>query len=359
MLRPPAAELLVVRDPLPLENGGRLEEVRLAWETWGEPNAARDNAVLVCPAFSAHCHANSGPRDPSPGWWEGMIGPGRAFDTERYWVICPALLGGTSGTTGPLDPEPVTGTPWRSKFPVVTVRDIVRLHVRLLDHLEISRLHAVAGGSLGAMQALELAVSHPGRVGRVLAASGTDRTRPYTAAIRHIGRRAIMLDPEFRGGEYTGDGPVEGLKLARELGTLFYRSREEFNARFPWDPIRRPRRDGLTFDVQSYLDHQGNKARGRFDANSYLTMSMAMDLHNVWRHVADRTEALERIDADFLVIGVHEDRLIPVDEQKDFHRILVESGLRSQWRPVSSRIGHDAFLVELDMMTELFREVLG
>lgn len=359
MLRPPGADQIVDRSPLVLEMGSRLDEVQIAWETWGEPTSERDNAILICPAFSAHCHANSSHRDPSPGWWEGMIGPGRAFDTDRYWIVCPALLGGTSGTTGPLDIDPTTRDPWRSRFPVVTVRDMVAVHRRLLDHLGIERLRAVAGGSLGAMQALELAVNLPDRAERVIAVSGTDRTRPYTAAIRHIGRRTIMLDPAFEGGEYRGHGPTEGLKLARELGTLFYRSREEFNQRFPWDPIRPPSREGLTFDVQSYLDHQGNKARTRFDANSYLTMSLAMDLHDVWRHVADRTETLERIDAEFLIAGVLEDRLIPIDEQKGFHQLLVESGHRSQWRPVSSKIGHDAFLVELDMMTELFREVLG
>lgn len=358
MSRTAAAELIVDERPLDLEYGGSLPRVEIAWETWGTLSPGRDNVILICPAFSAHSHAQSSDRDPTPGWWEGMIGPGRAFDTGRFFVICPALLGGSYGTTGPPSVDPETGQPRGRSFPVVTTRDIVEVHVRLLDHLGIAKVFAAAGGSLGAMQTLELGVRHPSRVERVIAIAGTDYTRPYTAAIRHLGRRAIMLDPAYDGGRCAGDGPVAGLRLARELGTLFYRSREEFNERFPHTPIAPPDREGITFDVQSYLDYQGQKAVGRFDVNSYLTMSLAMDLHDVWRGHASPARAALGARARFWIVAVREDRLIGLDEQESLHRILATAGVDSRFLPITSKIGHDAFLVELDRMTELIRPML-
>jgi len=357
MSRKPGAEIFVVPEPLELELGGSLHDVEVAYETWGRLDPVRGNAILICPAFSAHSHANSGPQDPSSGWWEGMVGPGLAFDTNRFFVICPSLLGGSYGTTGPSSVNPDTGEPYAGSFPLITVRDIVTLHIRLLDHLGIERLYAAAGGSLGGMETLELGVRHHGRVSRVVSISGTATTRPYTAAIRHLARRAILLDPEYHNGFYEGDGPVEGLKLARELGIVFYRSREELNERFPWTPIHEPSLGGVTFDVQSYLRHQGRKIVGSFDANSYLTLSLAMDLHDVYRGES-REEALRGLDAEFSIVGIEEDRLIPIDEQKDVYEALVAAGVESRWRGVSSHIGHDAFLVELDAMTALLREFL-
>ena len=336
-----------------MELGGQLPELDIAYETWGTLSPAGDNAILVCPAFSGHSHLASSERDPSPGWWNGMVGPGRAFDPEESFILCPALLGGSYGTTGPTSIDPRTGKAYRGHFPVITVRDIVNVHIRLLNHLGIDRLVGAVGGSLGGMEIAELLVSHPGRAARCVTISGTAATRPYTVSIRHIARRAIMLDPEYKGGFYEGDGPVNGLRLAREVGTLFYRSREEFNERFPWEPIHEPSLAGTTFDVQSYLGYQGRKIVGVFDANSYLTMSMAMDLHDVWRGFENREAALANVDAETLVIGVEEDRLIPVDEQREIHDVLVEAGKESTWESISSRIGHDAFLVETDLMSEM------
>ena len=351
-------DLLIDRAPLELEFGATLPRVEIEYETWGRLSPRRDNAVLICPAFSAHSHANSSPRDPRPGWWEGMVGPGLAFDTERFFVICPSLLGGSYGTTGPRAIDPRTDRPYRGRFPVIGVRDIVTVHVRLLDLLGIDRLYAAVGGSLGGMQSLELGIRHPGRTARVASISATSATRPYTAAIRHLGRRAIMLDPAYNGGDYEGLGPVDGLRLAREIGTLFYRSREEFNQRFPWEPINPPSLSGLTFDVQSYLDHQGRKVVGSFDVNSFLTLSLAMDMHDVWRGFESVEEALYPVDTEFLIVGVEQDRLIAIDEQAYIHERLHEAGKKSTWRPLSSRIGHDAFLVELDTMTTLLRDFL-
>ncbi len=359
MARPIAAEIFVDERPFEPEMGGRLARLEIAYETWGRLNEARDNAVLVCPAFSAHAHAQSSERDPSPGWWEGMIGPGRAFDTDRFFVVCPSLLGGSYGTTGPLSIDPETDAPYRGRFPPVTVRDIVDVHLRLLDHLGIETLHAAAGGSLGAMETLELGVRHSDRVGRVFAISGTDFTRPYTAAIRHLGRQAILLDPAFQGGEYEeGHGPVGGLRLAREIGTLYYRSPEEFNERFTHHPIAPPTIHGITFEVQSYLDHQGQKAVSMFDANCYLTLSLAMDLHDIWRGHRSHDQALRTVtETAFRVVAVQEDRLIKVAEQEHLNRLLSMADIDAELKVISSPIGHDAFLAKSERrrMTELVK----
>lgn len=362
MSRPVAAQTLTDDRPLDLEMGGRLARLEIAYETWGRLSDARDNVVLVCPAFSAHAHAQSSAADPTPGWWEGMIGPGRAFDTDQFFVICPSLLGGSFGTTGPTSTDPETGKPYRGRFPAVTVRDIVAVHLRLLDHLGVERAHAAAGGSLGAMETLELGIRHPGRVDRVFAISGTDYTRPYTAAIRHLGRQAIILDPAFEGGEYEdGEGPSGGLRLAREIGTLYYRSPEEFNERFTHVPIAPPTSHGITFEVQSYLDYQGRKAVSMFDANSYLTLSLAMDLHDIWRGERSPDAVLRRgIDAAFRIVAVEGDRLISVAEQDHLNRLLSMADLDTELLVLQSPVGHDAFLAKSERrrMTKLVKHFI-
>lgn len=358
MPRLPGAVLHSEAAPFELEFGGRLEALEIAYEAHGTLAAKRDNAILICPAFSAHAHVRSHAGDFTPGWWEHMVGPGAAFDTERFFVICASLIGSCYGTTGPLSIEPSRGAPYAGAFPVVTTRDMVAAHLRLVDHFGIETLHAVAGGSLGGMQALELGLRHPGRVRRVISVSGTDYTRPYTAAIRHIGRRAIMLDPRYQNGFYGDEPPVDGLRLARELGTLYYRSREEFNERFKRQPIRPPSRDGLTFDVQSYLDYQGRKVLSTFDVNAYLTLSLAMDLHDCSRGFASREAAFANATAEFLIVGVKEDRLIPVDEQREVYDQLIAARRRAEWWELSSPIGHDAFLVETAAITPEFKRFL-
>jgi homoserine O-acetyltransferase/O-succinyltransferase len=355
MARPISARIFRDERPLALEFGGRLAHLEVAYETWGRLSHSRDNAILICPAFSGHCHANSHEGDPAPGWWEGMVGPGLAFDTDEFFVICSSLLGASYGTTGPTSLDPATGKAYGASFPIVSVRDLVDVQVRLLEHLGIDKLVAAVGGSLGGMETIDLAIRWPDKVRKVASISATDRTRPYTAAIRHLGRRAIMLDPDFQAGFYEGPGPLQGLALAREIGTLFYRSREELNQRFKWQPVKPPSLDDITFDVQSYLRHQGNKILAEFDANSYLTLSLAMDLFDVWRGFPSREEALESVGAEFLIVGVDEDRLIPPDEQEWLHHALITAGKRSHWRRLSCHVGHDTFLVEKDLMTELLR----
>ena len=351
----PAAVRIVDPSPFELEFGGVLRRLEICYESWGTLSGERDNAILVCPSFSGYSHAHSHPADPSPGWWEGLIGPGLAFDTDRFFVLCPSLLGGACGTTGPLSIDPQTGSSYGEDFPTVSIKDIVAVHVRLLDVLGIDRLFAVAGGSLGAMESLELAMRFPRRTARVIAFAGTDCTRPYTAAIHHLGRRMIQL------GRRAGSRELEdeGLRLARELGTLFYRSRTEFNQRFAWRPIDQPKRDGITFEVESYLDYQGQKAVGTFDLDAYLVLSMAMDLHDVWKGSRSREEILEAVSAEFLNVTAEEDHLIPVDEQQDFHNLLLAAGKKSHWCTLSSIVGHDSFLVEKEKVGTLVRKFLA
>ncbi len=361
MSRPPATKLFVDPTPFEPEMGGRLPSLEIAYETWGTLNPEGTNAVLLCAAFSAHAHAQSSPEDPTPGWWEGMIGPGRALDSDRFFIVCPSLLGGSFGTSGPTAIDPETGTPYRGRFPVVTVRDIVEVHLRLLDHLGIQRLHAAVGGSLGGMETLELGVRHPERVERVFSISGTDYTRPYTAAIRHLGRQAIVLDPKYCNGDYeVGEEPAGGMRLAREIGTLYYRSPDEFNERFTHEPIAPPTTHGITFEVQSYLDHQGRKAVSMFDANSYLTLSLAMDLHDIWRGFKSPDSALARHgdqETAFRIVAVKEDRLIGVEEQEHLYRLLVAADIDADLLVISSPVGHDAFLARSERRR--MRELVG
>lgn len=355
----PAAKTVVIDRPFELELGGRLPALTIAYETWGDLRCGGDDAVLVIPAFSAHSHARSSTGDPGQGWWEHMIGPGAPIDSRRHLVICASLLGGCHGTSGPRSPRADTGRSWTGDFPLVTIGDLVRCHLLLLDHLGIDRLACAVGGSMGAMQSLELGLHHPERTRGVIAISGTDRTRPATAAIRHLGRKAIMNDPDFRHGRYEGSGPRAGLELAREIGTVFYRSKEEFNHRFDWSPVAEPSLGGITFDVQSYLRHQGRKAVGTFDANSYLRLSLAMDLHDVGRGRASLAELLAGNPVHYLIGGVREDRLLPVAEQREIHETLIAAGCRSSFREFTSPVGHDAFLVEQPAIEGSIRDFLA
>ncbi len=350
MARPPASRSLEIDQPFALELGGNLPRLEVAWESWGTLNDARDNAILVCPAFSAHCHARSSPEDTSAGWWERMIGPSAPLDTDRYFVFCASLLGGCHGTSGPTSPHPKREGAYEGTFPLVTIGDQVRAHLALVDHLGIDRLYAACGGSMGAMQTLEMGLYHADRVGRVVAISGTDRTRPATAAIRHLGRRAIMLDPRFNDGMYGDTPPVAGLELAREIGTVFYRSQEEFNHRFAWEPAYRPNLEGPTFEVQSYLLHQGKKILRSFDSNSYLRLSLAMDLHDLQRHGTPLAKLAAGVSNSYLVGGVTEDRLITIEEQKAVRDGLLQGGAHVEWFEVSSAVGHDAFLVDVEVV---------
>ncbi|MFT7617905.1 MAG: homoserine O-acetyltransferase [Planctomycetota bacterium] len=360
MKRPSSAQLVVIESEFELELGGSLPRLEIAYESWGQPDEDMSNCILVIPAFSANCHARSSDKDLEKGWWEHVIGPGLAIDTDRFYVICPSLLGGCHGTTGPLSENPNDeNKSYQGAFPLVTIGDLARCHLKLLEQLGIEKAYAICGGSMGAMQVLEMGIHHPACASRIVTISGTDQTRPATAAIRHLGRQAIMLDENFRDGFYGDLGPEKGIMLARQIGTVFYRSKQEFNDRFPWQPINEPSLNGITFDVQSYLAHQGGKMVGRFDANAYLRLSMAMDLHDICRNDSQRNWDLESYGAEFFVGGVEEDRLMPLIEQTELHELLIANGAKSHLKTFTSPVGHDAFLVKHDGIDEFIRDSLS
>ncbi len=280
--------------PFHLEGGGVLTDVTIAYETWGELDEDRSNAVLVCHALTGDSHAAGRAEEghATPGWWDGMVGPGRGLDPSRWFIVCANVLGGCQGSTGPASVDPSTGRPYGSRFPVITIRDMVRTQALLANQLGIERWRAVVGGSMGGMQALEWAVMFPERVGSLVALATTEAASAMQIAWSMVGRRAILSDPNFCGGDYyerdPGAGPHQGLALARQIAHVHYRSEEVFAARFGRRVVDRlDGKDGFwlgpRFDIEGYLDYQGQKLVRRFDANSYLLLNKAMDLHDLGR----------------------------------------------------------------------------
>jgi homoserine O-acetyltransferase len=337
-------------DPaLNLELDGSIGPITVAYETWGQPSENADNAVLVEHALTGDSHAAgpSGPGHVSAGWWDALVGPGAAIDTDRWWVICPNVLGGCQGTTGPSSIGP-GGSPWGSRFPTITIRDQVAVEAALADSLGVGRWAAVIGGSMGGMRALEWAVSYPTRVDRLVVLACGAAASAEQIALCAVQTQAVRLDPEFRGGDYydarSGQGPERGLGLARRIGHISYRSELELQERFGRQP--QAREDPLAagrYAVESYLDHQADKLVGRFDANSYLALSRAMDHHDVGRQRGGEAAALARVQAATTVIGVDSDRLYPLRQQYELAALLPG---RPEVRLVHSPYGHDAFLIE-------------
>ena len=337
-----------------LEGGGALEHIDVAYESWGTLDAECTNAVLVCHALTgdSHAAARHGPGHVDVGWWEGLIGPGRALDTDELFVVCANVLGGCQGTTGPSSIDPATREPYGSRFPIVTIRDTVRTQASLADHLGIRRWHAVVGGSMGGMQALEWAIMYPDRVGALVVASSAAQASAQQIAWSHIGRQAIESDPCFRGGDYygapDGDGPHKGLIAARMMAQVTYRSDEVFTERFDRSLLGQLQfSDANTFQVESYLDYHGQKLVRRFDANSYVRLNRAMDLHDVGRGRGGVERALGRVRAPALVASVRSDSLYPPVQQRRIHDGLVAAGAADvRWADIDSPHGHDGFLIE-------------
>jgi homoserine O-acetyltransferase len=344
---------------IPLEYGGRLPEVTIAYETWGELDPDRGNAILVLHALSLDSHA-SGPAGPghiTAGWWDGLIGPGKAIDTDRFFVVCPNVLGGCQGTTGPSTRGP-DGNPYGSQFPVITIRDQVAVEVGLADRLGIAEWAGVVGGSMGGMRVLEWCVGYPQRVRRaVVLAVGAAATADQIA-LCSLQIRAIRQDPAYAGGDYyeTGARPVDGLALARGLGQFSYRTARELEDRFgrraqaEEDPSK-----GGRYAVESYLQHHGDKLTGRFDANSYIVLSEAMNHHDVGRGRGGVAQALERIQAEVTVAGIASDRLYPLELQQELGRLLPGS---PPVAVVESTFGHDGFLLEIEQVGAIVAEAL-
>ena len=329
----------------PLESGRTLEHPVTAYETWGEHRGG--NAILLTTGLSPSAHAARHDAGDEPGWWEDMVGPGKALDTDRWFVVCANVLGGCHGSTGPSSPDPATGEPYALSFPVVTLRDMMRLQHALLAALGVERLHAVIGSSLGGMLALEYACQFPGAVDRLAAISASGMTHPFAIALRRVQRRAVMLDPAWRGGDYYGrERPERGLSLARELGTITYRSDREWTARFG-----RAWQDGELFDlagrfqIESYLEHQGEKYAKAYDANSYLYLSRAMDLHDLGRDRGGLVDAVARIRARALLVGVTTDVLIPLAEIAELADAFTTAGRPAEHLVLDLETGHDSFLL--------------
>ena len=346
-------------DPLTLEAGGSLPGVTVAYETWGEPDTERANAVLVLHALTGDSHAAgpSGAGHPTPGWWDPLIGPGAPIDTDRYFVVSPNVLGGCQGTTGPSSPAP-DGRPWGSRFPRLTIRDQVAAEVLLADHLGIDRWAGVVGGSMGGMRVLEWCVGHPDRVSRAAILAVGAAASAEQVALCSVQCRAIRLDPAFAGGDYYGSGsaPVAGMALARGIGQITYRTEREFDERFG----RRPQGDddplrGGSFAVESYLAYQGAKLAARVDPNSYVVLSEAMNSHDVGRGRGGVTAALARVTAAVQVAGIDTDRLYPVSLQTQLAERLPGGGPPTV---ITSRFGHDGFLLEVEQAGAVLRRTL-
>ncbi|GGL75597.1 homoserine O-acetyltransferase [Curtobacterium citreum] len=345
--------------------GGRLPSVRVAYETWGTPNAARDNAVLVFHALTGDSHVAGppGPGHRTAGWWGDVVGPGRAIDTDRWFVVAPNMLGGCQGTTGPSSVAP-DGREWGGRFPFVTVRDQVAVQAQLADRLGIERFAAVVGGSMGGMHALEFAIAHPERVERLALLATTAQTTADQIAANSLQRTAIQMDPAFADGDYhdadPGEGPHRGLALARRMALMTYRAPDELNGRFArsWQSDVSPLGDDGRFSVESYLDFHGNKFTRRFDAASYVTLTHAMDSHDVGAGRGGVAAALGTVRARTLVVGVSSDRLFPVEDQ---HRIAagVPDALDGDRAAViASEFGHDGFLIEHEAVGAHLRRLL-
>jgi homoserine O-acetyltransferase len=333
------------------ELGGALREVALAYETWGELDAAGENAALIVHALTADSHAAG---DPEPayrrgGWWNPMVGPGRAIDTGRYFVVCSNVLGGCYGSTGPTSLDPEDGRPYAMRFPLVTIKDMVRAQKRLLDGLGVKRLELVIGGSIGGQQALEWAVEFPDFVEKAVPVAATGALSPQGVGMSELGRRAIMADPDWQGGDYYGSGrsPEEGLAIARMAGMMTYQSAAGQWERFGRRPASRPAlydEFGGRFEIESYLHYQGKDLVKRFDANSYLYLSRAMDLYDVAAGYESEEEALSRIEAEVLFVGISSDWLFPSGEVWAAAERARSVGARARFAEIESLSGHDAFL---------------
>ena len=350
-------------EPLALDCGRVLPGYTLAYETYGKLNADASNAVLVCHALSGNHHA-AGYRsadERKPGWWEACIGPGKPLDTNRFFVVCSNNLGGCHGSTGPTTTNPETGEPYGADFPLVTVRDWVRSQARLADHLGVSRWAAVAGGSLGGMQALQWAIDLPDRVAHAVVIAAAPRLSAQNIAFNEVARQAIRSDPDFQEGRYAaiGNRPRTGLMLARMLGHITYLSEAAMGEKFGRDRRGKPKGYSFNYDVEfeveSYLRHQGQSFVDHFDANTYLLMTRALDYFDPAAACdGDLAEALRGVTAPFFVASFTSDWRFPPSASREIVRALLDTNKRVSYAEVRANHGHDAFL----MPVPRYREVL-
>ncbi|NLC76121.1 MAG: homoserine O-acetyltransferase [Clostridia bacterium] len=352
--------------PWPLESGATLPEITVAYETYGKLNSAGDNAILICHALTGDAHAAGWHKetDRVPGWWDPLIGPGRTFDTDKFFVICSNVLGSCNGTTGPASLNPETGRPYAMSFPVITIRDMVHVQKALLDYLGVKHLVTVAGGSMGGMQVLEWAIHYPDYLSSAIPIATCIRLSAQTIAYNQTQREAIMLDPNWQGGEYyDSQSPEQGLALARMVGIITYKSIKAWDQKFarafsgtkPEDYYDFAQR----FEVENYLRYQGRKLVSRFDANAYLILTKAMDLHDIGYPFENYHEALSRIKVPLLSVGVSSDFLYPPYQQKEIVKALLEAGGQAVYQEVNSPYGHDGFLIEFQQQSKIIGDFLA
>jgi homoserine O-acetyltransferase len=345
-------------DPLQLESGITLGSVDIAYETYGEPDPDRSNAILICHALSGDHHAAGyhHPHDRRTGWWDSLIGPGKAFDTRRYWVICSNVVGGCKGSTGPGSIDPVSGKPYGTDFPVVTIGDMVQAQKRLIDHLEVKRLFGIAGGSMGGFQVLEWCLRYPHMVRSAICLASAARLSTQALAFNVVGRSAITRDPDWRQGEYNGKGPEHGLAIARMVGHITYLSEVLLDAKFG---RRLQSADRFSYDfstefaIESYLAHQGSAFTERFDANSYLYITKAMDYFDLVRSYGPLKQAFAPVAARCLFVSYSTDWLFPTAQSLEMVRALLSNGKDVSFLEIESLYGHDAFLVEEEKGTRI------
>lgn len=353
-------------DALPLQRGGHLAPVTVAYETWGHLNAAADNAILLTHALtgSSHAHDPAAPEDPKAAWWNPLVGPGKFFDTERYFVVCSNVIGSCYGSTGPASNNPLTGLPYGMRFPVVTIRDMVDAQYKLVQHLGIRQLAMVAGGSIGGQQALEWSVRYPEIVRKVVVIAASAAVTAQAISFNEVARQSIMADPAWQCGDYAeGHGPTMGLAIARMLAMITYQSEEAMEQRFARNLVQREAVTSPTFspelggrfDVENYLFYQGDKLAHRFDANSYLYMSRAMDLYDVSAGYPSLDAALQRIQSQALFIGIRSDFLFPSAQVRWLADRVQAVGGNARYVELDSPHGHDAFLKEWSLMNDALR----
>lgn len=344
------------------EGGFHFKQVEVAYETFGKLNTAKDNAVLVFHAFTGSSHVTRNNLDMEPeGWWEGLVGPSKTIDTNKYFVICSNVLGGCYGTTGPSSTNPETGRPYAMDFPVITIRDMVRLQKRLLDSMGIVSLYAVIGGSMGGMMAMEWAVTYPETVQKSIVLAAPLWQSPMQIAYNLISLQAIYNDPDWAGGNYFGKHkPHRGLALARMMGVLTYKSEALFRERFDINLQKSGGAYSLydRYDVENYLMYQGEKFVRRFDANSYIYLSKAMNLHNVAFPYKSVDEALSRIKCKMLLVGIDNDLLYPASQVKTSAALLSQAGVDVTYKEMTSVQGHDGFLTEYAQLSSIIGSFL-
>ncbi len=362
---PPGTRWIDLPSPFPMKRGGALLGGRIAYETWGRLDAARDNAVLIVTGLSPDAHAAANDANPEAGWWEAMLGPGKPIDTNRWFVVCVNSLGSCKGSTGPASPHPGDGQPWRLRFPELSVEDGADAAHHVVRALGIERLACIIGNSMGGMTALAYLARHPRSARAHISISGAARALPFSIAIRSLQREAIRLDPNWNEGDYTDETyPESGMRMARKLGVITYRSALEWDGRFGRVRLDSDRRDdedpfGLEFEVESYLEGHARRFVRRFDPNCYLYLSRSMDWFDLAEHCSPRCgdhdddvrSALAAIGAAgldrALAIGVHTDILFPLQQQQEIADGLRAGGCDAAFLPLESPQGHDAFLVDI------------